>query len=87
MADWPPLDPYIFCKINILSHINAKREETLGANVITHDLTLDRISRRFNEMRLSLPEKTEEEIQEMVRKEFNVSNVDLGQKGKEPREN
>jgi len=27
MADYPPLDPYIFCKNNILQYMNEKRDE------------------------------------------------------------
>lgn len=79
MADYPPLDPLVFCKIEILKLINVKRDE-LGLTRIHHDLNLDKISRRFNEIRLS-SELSENEIRDIVNAEFNITNVEIGPKG------
>jgi len=48
---------------------------------------LDKISRRFNEIRLSQEELTEEEIQKNVHTEFMLNSRDINMKGKERREN
>jgi len=66
--------------------MNEKREE-MNLSKISHDLNLDKISRRFNEIRLSQEDLTEEEIQNTVHAEFQLNNKDINMKGKDRREN
>lgn len=84
LADYPPLDPFIFCKKHILSQINEKRDE-LGPYRINHDMNLDSISNRYNELQLA-SNLDEASTTQLIRKEFNLSDTDFG-KGKDLHEN
>lgn len=77
MADWPALDRYIFVKNKVLQHVNEKRTEC-DLSYLTHDLNLDKISKRFNELKVSSDKDiSEEEVQQFVIKEFNLNVEDL----------
>jgi len=77
MADWPALDRYIFVKNKILQHVNEKRDEC-SISTRTHDLNLDKISKRFNELKVSSDKDiSEEEVQQFVITEFNLKVEDL----------
>jgi len=77
MADWPALDRYIFVKNKVLQHVNEKRTEC-DLSQLTHDLNLDKISKRFNELKVSSDKDiSEDEVQQFVIKEFNLNVEDL----------
>mmetsp|Transcript_57802 Transcript_57802/g.48839 ORF Transcript_57802/g.48839 Transcript_57802/m.48839 type:complete len:149 (+) Transcript_57802:852-1298(+) len=77
MADWPALDRYIFVKNKILQHVNEKRSDC-EIPTLMHDLNLDKISKRFNELKVSSDKDiSEDEVQQFVIKEFNLDVEDL----------
>lgn len=82
MADWPALDRYIFVKNKVLQHVNEKRGDC-ELPTLQHDLNLDKISKRFNELKVSSDKDiSEEEVQQFVVKEFTLNVEDLNPSSK-----
>lgn len=65
-----------------MQHVNEKRNEC-EIPTLTHDLNLDKISKRFNELKVSSDKDiSEEEVQQFIITEFNLNVEDLNPSSK-----